>query len=151
MTRKGIRLRHGDFVLVTDGSKALLLANEGDALTPDLRIATVLNLENPATRDQGTDRPGHFEKGSWFRRGAFEASDLHDGSEAFFAARVAQMLDHLVSQDDERRIVLVAAPRMLGHLRSRLSARIRGMVAAERDVDLVNRPLDTIETLILGY
>lgn len=150
MTRTDIRLRHGDFVLVADGSKALLFVNEGDALTPELKVTTVLELENPSTHDQGTDRPGHFDKGSRFRRGAFAQSDLHDEAEAGFAAKIVAMLDHSLSQNEGRGIVMVAAPRMLGLLRQRLPDRIRGMVTAERNVDLANRPLNAVKSIIFG-
>ncbi len=45
-------------ILVGDGQKALFLRNRGSAQRIDLVVERILEQENPATREQGTDRPG---------------------------------------------------------------------------------------------
>ncbi|WP_108660142.1 host attachment protein [Acuticoccus kandeliae] len=148
MTRTDIRLRHNDLVLVADGSKALLMTNEGDAFAPRLMLEHVVEIDNPPTRDQGTERPGHFDKGGRTRRGAFEATDFHDAAENDFAARIAAMMEDRSSEWSKRSVVIVAAPRMLGQLRKHLSSAVRGHVSAELDVDLANKPVSEIEALL---
>src|SRR5258708_40252693 len=49
---------HNSLVLVGDGQKALFLRNRGSALDVDLVVEQILEQDNPATREQGTDRPG---------------------------------------------------------------------------------------------
>ncbi|MBJ3776590.1 baeRF12 domain-containing protein [Acuticoccus mangrovi] len=150
MTKIDVHLRHGDIVVVADGSKALLLVNEGDVPSPSLKTQQVLNLDNPPTHEKGTERPGHFDKGSRSRRGAFEARDLHEDAEDAFSAQIAEMLDHLAPEIIQTRVVVVAPPRMLGRLRHHLSETVRGCVVAELDRDLTNWPITEIETLFSG-
>ena len=45
-------------VLVTDGAKAIILRNEGDALAPELKTVRSLQAKVPAAHDLGADRPG---------------------------------------------------------------------------------------------
>ena len=44
-------------VLVADGAHALVLRNDGDAQSPNLRLVRADEQGNPATRDQGADKP----------------------------------------------------------------------------------------------
>jgi protein required for attachment to host cells len=53
-----LRIKHGDWVFVGDGRKALLLRNEGDPDLLDLRRVEVREDDNPPSREQGTDKPG---------------------------------------------------------------------------------------------
>src|SRR5690348_201438 len=73
----GQRLKHGIWVLVADGEKALFLRNEGDAEYPNLQVVRELHEENPATRDQGTDRPGRLSDGPSAHRSAVADTDWH--------------------------------------------------------------------------
>ncbi|MCF3934872.1 host attachment protein [Acuticoccus sp. M5D2P5] len=148
MTRTDVRLHQGDFVLVADGGKALLLTNEGTPAAPRLRTLHVVEIDNPPTHEQGVERPGHFDKDTSSRRGAFEAADLHAAAESRFAATIAQMLARECTAAGTGRIMIVAAPRMLGALRGMMSDGVRRKVVAEIDADLTNKPLDAIETLI---
>src|SRR6185312_11462498 len=52
----GRRLKHGVWVVVADGEKALFLRNEGDAQYPNLQVVRTIHEDNPPTREQGTDR-----------------------------------------------------------------------------------------------
>ena len=53
-----LRIPHNALVFVGDGKKALVLRNEGDAQLVNLKTERVFTDANPATRDQGADRPG---------------------------------------------------------------------------------------------
>ena len=46
------------WVLVCDGSKALLFQNEGDGLAIDLQLRHAKTAPDAPTRDMGNDRPG---------------------------------------------------------------------------------------------
>jgi len=53
-----LKLHQGEWVVICDGAKALVLENVGDEKFPNLRAARVFRDENPSTHEQGTDRPG---------------------------------------------------------------------------------------------
>ena len=55
---KHVRLEQGEWVVVCDGRKALILENVGDAKFPNLRTKEVHEQKNPPTHEQGTDAPG---------------------------------------------------------------------------------------------
>ena len=66
---------HDSLILVGDGQKALFLRNRGNAQRVDLVVERIFEQDNPATRDQGTDRPGRSIASpdsrtaiSWLRR-----------------------------------------------------------------------------------
>ena len=61
-------------VLVADGAYALVLRNDGDGVFPNLRLERAYEQDNPATRDQGSDKPGRTND-SQGRRSAMEATD----------------------------------------------------------------------------
>ena len=75
-------------VLVADGAYALVLRNDGDGMFPNLRLERAYEQDNPATRDQGTDKPGRTND-SQGRRSAMETTDWHKVAEDRFVQRVA--------------------------------------------------------------
>ena len=55
---EAVKIKSGDWVVVCDGRKALILENEGDAMFPNLRTKETHEHEDSKTSEQGTDRPG---------------------------------------------------------------------------------------------
>ena len=53
-----LNIPHNAWILVGDGERALILRNDGDEKFPNLVTQEAIRHENPATREQGTDRPG---------------------------------------------------------------------------------------------
>ena len=51
-------ISHNALVLIGDGRKALFLRNKGTAHQVRLEVEQIMEQDNPATREQGTDRPG---------------------------------------------------------------------------------------------
>ena len=107
MTR--LSIPHDAFVFVGDGRKALFLRNEGDEKFPNLKLEQVFADENPATHEQGTDRPGRtFKRAGTHQRSSVEATDWHDIEEHLFAKRVAAAFEALVRDRHTKSIVVVA-------------------------------------------
>ena len=71
------KLKHGIWVVVADGEKALFLENRGDGLHPDFEVVREFAEENPPTREQGSDRPGRFNDGPSAHRSAVADTDWH--------------------------------------------------------------------------
>ena len=51
-------IRHGEWVVVCDGAKALILENAGDIKSPNLKTIGVLEQKDLPTHELGTDAPG---------------------------------------------------------------------------------------------
>ena len=53
-----VKIARGDWVLVCDGAKALILENAGDEKFLNLKTRQVYEQTDQKTREQGTDAPG---------------------------------------------------------------------------------------------
>lgn len=144
------QLKHDGWVVVADGSKALFLRNEGDEKFPNLEVFRKEKQENPPTHEQGTDKPGRFNDGPQAHRSAVADTDWHQLAEDNFAADLADILYRRAHKGDFDKMILVAAPSVLGQVRKHLHKEVTDRVVAEIDKDLTNHPVDQIEKLVLG-
>jgi protein required for attachment to host cells len=146
-----IHIPHDTLVLVGDGRKALFLLNHGNARFPDLRVEQVFADVNPATHDQGTDRPGrsHSSIGDG-RRSGLEGTDWHDIEEHKFTRDVAAVLEKLVRERKIKAIIIASPPRTLADLRHALHADVKKCVIAELAKDLTHHPVHEIEKHLAG-
>jgi protein required for attachment to host cells len=140
-----LKIRSGDWVVVCDGAKALILVNAGDGMHPSLETLEVREQEDARTREQGTDAPGRSINSIDARRSAMEQTDWHEQSEQRFLADLAKRLDAAVTAGETKSIIIVAPPRALGVLRQAYSSGLRGALKAEIDKDLVRMPVYEIE------
>ncbi|AZO11462.1 MULTISPECIES: host attachment family protein [unclassified Mesorhizobium] len=143
-----IKLKHGLWVIVADGEKALFLRNEGDAKFPNLEVVQEMEQENPATREQGTDRPGRYSDGPTVHRSAVEDTDWHRLGKERFADDIAERLYKLAHRGEFEEIVLIAPPQVLGEMRQKLHKEVSGKVQAEIPKTLTNHTIPDIEDLL---
>ena len=68
----GVKIGTGEWVVVCDGGKALVLENAGDAQDLNLKTREVYEQQNKATREQGTDAPGRAVNSVGQARSAME-------------------------------------------------------------------------------
>lgn len=132
------------WVLVCDGSKALVLHNEGDALQPRLVTVAAFDEPQPPSRELGTDRPGRNFSSDGFSRSANIETDLHAQAEADFLTRIAEALDQVVREREVKNLLLVAPPKALGLLRGKLSAAVKAVISGELGKDLTGMPVNQI-------
>ncbi|MDG4881053.1 host attachment family protein [Mesorhizobium sp. WSM4884] len=142
-----IKLKRGLWVIVADGEKALFLRNEGDTKYPDLQVVQEMEQENPATREQGTDKPGRYAEGP---RSAIEETDWHRLGKERFADDIADRLYKLAHRGQFEEIVLIAPPRVLGEMRQKLHKEVCEKVQAEIPKTLTNHTIFEIEGLLLA-
>ena len=145
-----LKIEQGDWVIVCDGKKALLLENVGDAMFPDLRTKEVYEHKAAKTHGQGTDAPGRAFSSVGAVRSAVEQTDWHDQSERAFLEDLAGRLDAAVTAGETKRIIISAPPRALGVLRQAYSHNLRRALGAEIDKDLVRMPVHEIEKHLVG-
>ncbi|RUU02830.1 host attachment protein [Mesorhizobium sp. USDA-HM6] len=143
-----IRLKHDLWVIVADGEKALFLRNQGDTKYPDLQVVQELEQENPATREQGSDRPGRYSDGPTVHRSAVEDTDWHRLGKERFADTIAERLYKLAHRGDFHEVVLIAPPQVLGEMRQKLHKEVCDKVKAEIPKTLTNHTIPEIEKLL---
>ena len=138
-------VRRGDWVVVCDGKKALVLENVGDTKIVRLKTREVHEQPDAKTSEQGTDKPGRSINSIDARRSAMEQTDWHDQEEERFLQRLASRLDAEVNAGNAKSVIIVAPPRALGVLRQAYSQNLRNVLRAEIDKDFVKMPIDEIE------
>jgi len=143
---------HDAIVFVGDGRKALFLRNAGDEKFPHLKTEQVFVDQNPATHDQGSDRPGRLFAGAAARdkRSAVEPTDWHELEEHRFARMVADALERLVRERKVKAVVIAAPPRTLADLRRALHGDVKARIMAELDKDFTKHPVYEIEKRLVG-
>jgi protein required for attachment to host cells len=140
-----LRIDQGDWVVVCDGAKALLLENVGDAQFPNLQTREVYAQEEPKTHEQGTDAPGRSFSSVDATRSAMEQTDWHDQAERRFLTHLVGNLDAAVNTGKIKSLVMIAPPRALGVIRQAYSHQLRNALRAELDKDFVKLPVHEIE------
>jgi protein required for attachment to host cells len=143
---------HDAIVFVGDGRKALFLRNAGDEKFPNLQTERVFVDQNPATHDQGSDRPGRLfaSASTRERRSALEPTDWHELEAHRFARMVADAFEKLVRERKVKAVVIAAPPRILAELRQALHGDVKARVMAEVDKDFTKHPVYEIEKHLVG-
>ena len=144
-----MKIGKGDWIVVCDGRKALILENLGDRMFPNLHMKEVHEHSLQPTHAQGTDRPGkvHDSAGT---RSAIEQTDWHEESERAFLKTLADRLNVAVTTGETSALTMVAPPRALGMIRADYSLVVRKALHGEVDKDLVKLPVYEIEKQLLA-
>ncbi|RWK54038.1 host attachment family protein [Mesorhizobium sp.] len=143
-----LKLKRGLWVVVADGEKALFLENRGDTQYPDLQVVQEMEQANPATREQGSDRPGRYSDGPSVHRSAVEDTDWHRLGKERFADEVAERLYKLAHRGAFKEMVLIAPPQVLGDMRRKLHKEVAEKITVEIPKTLTNHTILDIENLL---
>jgi protein required for attachment to host cells len=142
------RVPYNSLVLVGDGQKALFLRNRGNAQHIDLIVERVLEQDNPATREQGTDRPGRRSTANLGTRSAMQEVDWHHIAKERFVHEIAEALYRQAHANLFKKLVIVAPPKVLGNLREAFHAEVLHRITAEIPKELTSHPVSEIERLV---
>ena len=140
-----VKIRQGDWVVVCDGKKALVLENVGDEKLLNLKTREVYEQPDLKTHELGTDAPGRAFSSVGTARSAVEQTDWHDQEEQKFLHKLTEHIDAAVVAGKAKSVIMVAPPRALGVLRHSYSSHLRSAVRAEIDKDFVKLPVHEIE------
>jgi protein required for attachment to host cells len=135
------RVNHKDWVIVTDGGRALVLRNDGDAQNILFTVLRTYDRHTPPTRDLGSDKPGRTHTSLRPGRSAMEPTDFHQQEEDRLMVKIAADLAEDLRQQNFSKLVVAAAPTALGALRKAMSDELRKAVAAEVPKDFTNMNL----------
>lgn len=136
------------WVLVCDGSKALLLRNAGGPRDIRLDVIRKREIDNPPTAEQGSGPPGRQSDGPSGHKSIIKEPDWHDQAERRFARDLAGMLYADAHAGAYAQLVLVAAPAVLGDIRAALHDEVRARLLAEVPKTLTNHPVPEIEAAL---
>ena len=143
-------IEHGEWVVVCDGAKALVLENAGDAKSLNLKAIKVIEQKDLPTHELGADVPGRAFNSVGNLRSAVGQTDWHDEAERAFLTHLVQHLDAAIAAGKTSSLIVVAPPRALGMLRPAYSHAVRGAVRAELAKDLVKHTVGDIEKHLTG-
>ena len=102
----------------------------------------------PATREQGTDRPGRSNASVGVIRSAMEETDWHHIAEERFASELAEALYRHAHANLFEKLVVIAPPKVLGNLRKAFHSAVAERVTAEIPKELTSHPISEIERLV---
>ena len=132
------------WVLVADSSRArLFLLDAGRKLTETETF--VCPEERLREQSLTSDRSGRtFDSRGSGRHGMEPPTSQRDQSAIGFAAELAGRLETLRAEGEMDKLILIAAPRFLGHLRSALTGPVQELVALTVDKDVTQQAPDRI-------
>lgn len=142
---KNAKLHAGDWVVICDGRKAMILVNAGDEKFPNLRTKETYEQHDSPTHAQGADAPGRVHSSTGTHRSAVEQTDWHDQEERKFLGALADRLDNALRKGETSAFIMVAAPRALGMIRHCYSPAVRHAIRAEVGKEYIHMPLHEIE------
>lgn len=145
-----MKIGTGDWIVVCDGRKALILENIGDRMFPNLRTKEVREQSDLPTQAQGSAAPGRVHQSIGEARSSIEQTDWHDESERSFLKALAERLNIAVTNGETSALTMVASPRALGMIRADYSDAVRKALHAEVAKDLVKMPVHEIEKQLLS-
>lgn len=140
-----IKVEHGDWVVVCDGAKALVMENVGNWMKPNLKTREVYNQPDPSTHEIGSSPPGRSFASVGSARSAMEQTDWHNEAERAFLEQLADRLHAAVVAGQVKGLIIVAAPRALGVLRQAYSPHVKAILRGEVHKDFVKLPVHEIE------
>lgn len=145
-----MKFGHGDWIVVCDGAKALILENDGDEMFPNLRTREVREEKHAPTREQGTERPGRVHEATNASRSAVEQTDWKGLAEEAFLQDLAKSLDAEIATHKVKKVHIVAAPKALGVLRQAYGGALKAALGQEVPKDFVSMPVHEIERQLTG-
>jgi len=134
------------WVVVADSSRARIFKVDS-ALGPLQELAALAHPEGRLHAQELTsDLPGRaFDSSGQGARHAMEQNiDPKENEALKFARQIAEYLENAQNESQFARLVLVAAPKFLGHLRQSLSNRVITLISQEIDKNLVQQSAEDI-------
>jgi len=142
------QLNHKAHLLVCDGTKALILRNDGNALAPQLMVEREFRSDTPArTSDMGTDKPGRTNNAAG-RISSIEQTDFHTQEEEAFLKNVVSEFDAHCRENNVKQVVVAAPARALAVVRGFASQELMSRCVGQVAKDYVNHPVPEIARLI---
>ena len=138
-------LTNGTWIVVADSEKALLMRNITDHADPNFEI--IAREDHPFVPDNA-DRPGRHPDVDHHQMSAMEQTNWHVLARDKFAKELAEILYGHAHKGAFERLVVAAAPQVLGRLRDELHPEVKAKGVAEIPTNLTNHTVRDLERLI---
>lgn len=138
------RLNHNARVLVTDGGRATVFRNAGDAGKPDLQPVRSYHQDNPPNRDQASDKPSRVMESVGYGRSTAEQPDYHQMTEDRFVQAIAADMAKDLSAGAFSEIIVVAPPVAMGVWRKAVTPQLAKITLKEITKDLTKQNASAI-------
>lgn len=136
-----------DWILLANSSKARIVERRGPARSLMPREDLVWTAEPPSVP---SDRSGTKHSIAGHGKDTPQGADPARVAESRFAARLAEELEKHRAQADYDRLVIAAAPHLLGELRKHLGAPVQAVLLAELDKNLADTPITELPAHLVG-
>ena len=143
-------LPHRALVLVTDGTKSLVLRNHGDENQIDLRTEAHDEREDRKDREIKTDAPGTTKQSFGYGRSTYEEPDFQQQEEDRWIKDAADELKARVLRNDFDAVAIIAPPKALGVLKKSLHKEVERRIVCTINKEMTDRPIPDIEALLEG-
>lgn len=136
-----------DWILLANSSKARIVERRGPARGLVALENLVWTAEPPSVP---SGRSGTKHSIAGHGKDTPQGADPARVAESRFAARLAKELEKHRAQSHYDRLVIAAAPHLLGELRKHLTAPVQDVVLAELDKNLADTPVDELPTHLVS-
>jgi len=137
-----------DWILLANSEKARVVARRGAGHPLEPLSGLTWNADPPVAL---SDRSGTKYSIAGHGTDTPENADPTRLAESRFAAQLADRLEkHQVDADFDR-LIIAAAPRMLGELRKHLKGPVRDVILAELDKNLIDVPVDELSAHLAEF
>jgi protein required for attachment to host cells len=143
-------LPHNALVLVADGRKMLFFRNHGDENQIDLRTEAHDERQDRKDREIKADAPGTAKQSAGYGRSTYEETDFQQQEEDRWIKDAADELKKRVMRNDFEALAIVAPPKALGVLKSKLHKEVERRVVCTVNKEMSGRPIPDIEALLNG-
>ncbi len=143
------RLSHNARVLVTDGGRATVFRNAGQAGKPDLQPFKAYGHDNPPSRELGTDKAPRVNESMGHRGSASEQTDYHQQAEDRFVQDIAADMDADLKRGEFAELIVVAPPIALGVYRKAASPKLQQATLMEINKDLTKHAAAAVAEIVV--
>ncbi|WP_257538433.1 host attachment protein [Sphingobium sp. CFD-1] len=142
-------ITHDTTILVVDGGHVQVFRNRGTDAAPELELLHEQAMKNPPSRAMATDAPGRSFGSAAPTRSAYADADYHQRWQDRFGQEALRAVASLGRQD--RPLIVIAPPRMLGVLRGDLDPKMQNHILAEIAKDFAQRGDGDILALLQSH
>jgi len=133
-------MHNNTLILIADGAKAVIYKYNGPKNNLSLIKDGKFEHVNKLSQDLVTTKRGRMPDNGAGQRSAMDRpTDPHEHEKHVFAKDVADFINAKEAAFD--RLIIAAAPKVLGDLRQLLSTNVANKVSAELDKDLTHIPI----------
>ncbi len=130
------------WILLADGARARLLVNRGFGTGLESALGKEFIADNRRSGDLSSDRPGRaFDSGGQGRHAIEDSTDPHRHEQQKFAQSLADLLEEQCNKKSYDQLIVIAAPKILGDLRSKFSKAVSNSISDELNKDLTKTAL----------